>query len=55
MRLTSADALASVQALNRNASDDLELVSCSDSLARTVATLALLLDAALDQGFVLID
>ena len=34
MRLASADALASLQALNRSASDDLALVSCSASLDR---------------------
>ena len=39
MRLTSVDALASRQALNRNPSLDLALVSCSDSLACTVARL----------------
>jgi hypothetical protein len=33
MRLTSLSALPSVQALNRDASLDLALVSCSDSLA----------------------
>jgi len=32
MRLTSADALASVQAPNRNPSADLALVSCSATL-----------------------
>jgi hypothetical protein len=35
MRLTSANALASRQAPNRNASDDLALVSCSDTLVRS--------------------
>jgi hypothetical protein len=30
MRLASVDALASRQAANRNASDDLALVGCSD-------------------------
>jgi hypothetical protein len=34
MRLTSADALASRQALNLDASLDLALVSCSDTLDR---------------------
>jgi len=37
MRLTSLRALASRQAPNRNASDDLALVSCSATLACTVA------------------
>ena len=37
MRLASVDALATYQALNRNASDDLALVSCSVTLDRSLA------------------
>ena len=37
MRLTSLPALASIQALNRNPSEDLALVSCSATLDRSLA------------------
>jgi hypothetical protein len=43
MRLTSTDALACIQAINRNPSDDFALVSCSDTLdspAKISASLA---------------
>ena len=53
MRPTSRDALATRQALNRNPSDDLALVSCSDSLDGLIARsprCSQFRDATLDVG-----